>query len=252
MHFIIPVLLFVTGLVIGSFLNVCIYRIPRNESIVFPASHCPCCGNNLAPRDLMPLFSYLALKGRCRHCGVPIHWRYPLVELITGLLFIALYCLLGLKLLLLKYLLLACFLVAISFIDLEHYIIPNKLVIALLGSGIIMDLLTREHNLVSVLLGMFVPFAALTALALISNGGMGGGDIKLAGATGLFLGWPQSIVALILSCLIAGIAGLILLALKVKKRKDPIPFGPYYAAGILISVFWGKTLLELYLAYSGF
>ncbi|KUK54677.1 MAG: Type 4 prepilin-like proteins leader peptide-processing enzyme PilD [Desulfotomaculum sp. 46_296] len=233
-------------------MNVCIYRIPRNESIVFPASHCPNCGNNLAPRDLAPLFSYLVLKGRCRYCKSPIHWRYPLVELLTGFLFIALYCSLGLNLLLLKYLLLACFLVAISFIDLEHYIIPNKLVIALLGSGIVMGLLTREHSLVSVLLGMFVPFAALMALALISNGGMGGGDIKLAGVTGLFLGWPQSIVALILSCCIAGIASLIMLALKVKKRKDPIPFGPYYAAGIMISIFWGKPLLELYLAYSGF
>ncbi|MFA5384738.1 MAG: prepilin peptidase [Eubacteriales bacterium] len=252
MHFITQVLFFVTGLVIGSFLNVCIYRIPRNESIVFPSSHCPVCGNILAPRDLAPLFSYLALKGRCRYCRTSIHWRYPLVELITGLLFIALYCSLGLNLLLLKYLLLACFLVAISFIDLEHYIIPNELVIAMLGTGIVMDLLTREHSLVSVLLGMFVPFAALTALALISSGGMGGGDIKLAAAAGLFLGWPQSIVALILSCFIAGIAGMLMLALKAKKRKDPIPFGPYYSAGILISVFWGETLLELYLAYAGF
>lgn len=252
MLFLTPVLFFVSGLVIGSFLNVCIYRIPRNESIVIPASHCPGCGNNLAPRDLAPLFSYLLLKGKCRYCGAPIHWRYPLVELITGLLFVALYCLLGLNLLLLKYLLLACFLVAISFIDLEHYIIPNELVIAMLGTGIVMDLLTREFGLVSILLGMFVPFATLTALALISRGGMGGGDIKLAGVTGLFLGWPQSIVALILSFFIAGIAGLIMLALKVKKRKDPIPFGPYYAVGILISVFWGKTLLELYHAYAGF
>ncbi|HAU30796.1 MAG TPA: prepilin peptidase, partial [Desulfotomaculum sp.] len=203
-------------------------------------------------RDLAPLFSYFFLKGKCRYCGTPIHWRYPLVELITGLLFIALYYSLGLNLILLKYLLLACFLVVISFIDLEHYIIPNELVIAMLGTGIVMGLLTRELGLLSVLLGMLVPFAALTALALISSGGMGGGDIKLAGVTGLFLGWPQSIVALILSFFIAGIAGLIMLALKAKKRKDPIPFGPYYAAGIMISVFWGKTLLELYLAYAGF
>lgn len=252
MHFLIPVLLFVTGLVIGSFLNVCIYRIPRNESIVFPASHCPNCGNNLAPRDLAPLFSYLFLKGKCRYCRAPIHWRYPIVELITGLLFIALYYSLGLNLLLLKYLLLACFLVTISFIDLEHYIIPNELVLAILGTGIITELLTWELSPVSFLLGMFVPFVALATLALISRGGMGGGDIKLAGATGLFLGWPQSIVALVLSFFIAGIASLIMLVLKIKKRKDPIPFGPYYAAGILISVFWGKTLLELYLANMGF
>ncbi|MCL6449084.1 MAG: prepilin peptidase [Armatimonadetes bacterium] len=234
---------------IGSFLNVCIYRLPRQESIVYPPSHCPRCDTKLAARDLVPLFSYLWLKGRCRSCGAAIHWRYPLVELLTGAVFVALYGFFGLNVLLLKYLFLACLLIVITFIDLEHYLIPDRLNLALLAGGILSNAVARELPVASVFWGALIPAAALAILALASRGGMGGGDVKLAGAAGVFLGWPGSGVALFLACLLAGAAGALLLISGRKKRKDPMPFAPFFSAGVFLGIFWGEPLLKWYLNF---
>lgn len=237
---------FVLGLIIGSFLNVCIYRMPKNESVVFPSSHCPHCRTKLASWDLVPLFSYLWLKGRCRYCQCPISWRYPVVELLTGLLFIALYAYFGLNLLLVKYLTLICLLMVISFIDLEYYLIPNRLILVISGAGVLLNFFTRELTISSIIWGVLAPAGILFLLAALSKGGMGGGDIKLAGAAGLFLGWPQSLLALFLACFLGGFFGLILLIFRLKKRKDPLPFAPFLSGGIIFTVFFGQALLKWY------
>jgi len=237
---------FILGLVTGSFFNVCIYRLPRKESVVFPPSRCPLCQTRLTPRDLVPLFSYLWLKGRCRYCQGRISWRYPAVELLTGLLFMMLYAHFGLNLLLVKYLILICFLMVISFIDLEYYLIPDRLILFMLGMGILLNFFTRELPISSILWGVLVPAGILFLLAVLSKGGMGGGDIKLAGAAGLFLGWPQSLLALFLACFLGGIFGLILLIFHLKKRKDPLPFAPFLSGGIILTVFFGQVFLIWY------
>ena len=237
---------FILGLITGSFFNVCIYRLPRKESVVFPPSRCPLCQTRLTPRDLVPLFSYLWLKGRCRYCKGRISWHYPAVELLTGLLFIVLYAHFGLNLLLVKYLILICFLMVISFIDLKHYLIPDQLILLMLGTGILLNFFTRELPISSILWGVLVPAGMLFLLAVLSKGGMGGGDIKLAGAAGLFLGWPQSLLALLLASFLGSIFGLTLLIFRLKKRKDPLPFAPFLSGGIVLTVFFGQNLLKWY------
>lgn len=243
---------FLAGITLGSFLNVCVYRLPRKESVVYPSSHCPHCETKLAARDLVPLLSYLWLKGRCRYCGTAIHWRYPLVELFTGIIFIALYGFFGLNVLLLKYLFLACLLIVIAFIDLEHYLIPDRLNLVMLAGGILSNAVTRELSVASVFWGALIPAAALAVLVVVSRGGMGGGDVKLAGAAGVFLGWPGSGMALFLACMLAGTMGILLLLFKRKKRKDPMPFAPFFTAGVFLQIFWGEPLLKWYLKFLGF
>ncbi|RJQ30629.1 MAG: prepilin peptidase [Peptococcaceae bacterium] len=240
---------FLLGLTVGSFLNVCIYRLPRGESIAFPPSHCPQCGKGLAARDLFPLFSYLWLKGRCRYCGSPIGWRYPLVELITGLLYASMYFLFGWQVLLLKYLFLTSVLIVVTLIDLEHYLIPNKVVLAALAGGVLLNIATKDLTFTSAGLGLVAAAGFLFLPAVISRGGMGGGDVKLAAVIGLFLGWPLGLLAVFLGCCLAGLAGAALLAAKKKGRKDPIPFGPYLALGAFAAILWGEMIVNWYMAF---
>ncbi len=150
----LPWVYFLFGLVIGSFLNVCIYRIPRCESVIFPPSHCPGCGRRIAARDLIPVFSYLRLKGRCRFCSSRISPLYPFTELLTGLLFAAVYLRFGHSILLYKVLFLAPILITVTFIDLRHYIIPDKLTVFALAGGVILNLYTRDLTLFTSLLGL--------------------------------------------------------------------------------------------------
>ena len=174
------------GLCFGSFLNVVIYRMPRGESIVTGRSHCTLCGHVIAWYDLIPLVSYLMLGGKCRHCKAAISRRYPLVECLTAGLFLALYLHFGWHPILLKYLFLAALLVAVSFIDLEHFIIPNRLVLAGVIFGIGFGFFIHDISLWSALLGAVSTAGFLLLVALISRGGMGLGDVKLAVVTGLF------------------------------------------------------------------
>lgn len=243
---------FLLGTVIGSFLNVCIYRLPRKESIVFPPSHCPHCGKRLTPLDLAPVISFLLLRGRCRYCQSAISPRYPLVETLTGVAFAFAYFYFGFNFLLLKYLVLICFLIVISLIDLECYLIPDVLLAGMLIAGIPVNILARDITFLSIALGMLAPAAVLAIVALASRGGMGGGDIKLTGALGMFLGWPGNAVALFLGCVLAGVAGLVLVLTRIKKRKDVIPFGPFLAGGAVVNIFWGELLLNWYLSLVSF
>ena len=243
------VILFLLGLCTGSFLNVVIYRLPRGESITFDRSHCPFCGKQLVWYDLIPVLSYLLLLGRCRSCHTRISIKYPIVELLTGIIFIVLFHHFGATLVFLKYLFLSALLVAVSFIDLEHYIIPNSLVITGLVGGVFLNLAARDVGVVSALIGIFVTSGFLLLIALVSKGGMGGGDIKLAAVTGLFLGWPLAPFGLFLGACVGGLVAIFLLLFRIKERKDPQPFGPFIAVGTFFAFLYGFDVINWYLQY---
>jgi leader peptidase (prepilin peptidase)/N-methyltransferase len=242
----LPYLVFFIGLVWGSFFNVCIHRIPRGESILFPYSHCPYCGNRIKARDLVPLLNYLWLKARCRYCGSSISPLQPVIELLTGLIFTAAYLRFGLSAMLIKALFLISVLLVISCIDLKHYIIPDKIIIFSLSGGAVLVILFHDPAIVSALAGSVSSALFLLALALISHGGMGGGDIKLAAVIGLCLGWPSGLFAVILGCLLAGLSGLALVLTRVKSRKDAIPFAPFLSAGTLLMLHSGSDIMYWY------
>jgi len=237
---------FVAGLVLGSFYNVCIYRIPRRKSIVAPPSYCPGCGHPLGPAELVPLFSFLLQRGRCRHCGGAIPWRYPLVELVTGIAFAAIVLRYGVGWRSALYLVLASLLVVIAGIDLDRRIIPNRLVALGLAAGAILVWAGRPLEPWSAVLGMAAAGAFMLVVVLLSRGGMGAGDMKLSMMIGLYLGWPVTAVALVISFVIGAVAGIVLMALGVKGRKDFIPFGPFLAAGGMLAALWGQEIVEWY------
>jgi len=242
------VIIFIFGLVIGSFLNVCIYRIPKGESIVFPASHCTACGHKLGPIDLVPLFSQLILKSKCRYCGKPISMRYFNVELITGLLFLATFIRFiyyeKFPMFFIEYLILNSLLVAVTFIDIDHKIIPDKITYPGMAIGIIFGIL--QGNIWNSIIGLLVGGGLFYFIAVASKGGMGGGDVKLAALLGAFFGWKLILLNSFFSFLLGGIVATILLLLKLKGRKDYIPFGPYLAIAAMITIFWGDQILKWY------
>lgn len=242
-------LAFLIGITAGSFLNVCIYRIPAGKSVVFPASHCVSCGKKLGVMELVPVLSYFYLQGRCRSCGAPFSWQYPLIELITGLLFVLTWMQFGNSWATPAGWVFVSILVVVTVTDLRHGIIPNKVIIA----GFVMGLpLIAFQSWEALKLGAVACLAAgifMLALAEISRGGMGGGDVKLSALMGLFLGPSGVVIALFLAFLAGGLAGAVLLITGVKKRKDPIPFGPFLAAGGLAALLWGERLVGWYLSF---
>lgn len=247
MEFIIALYIFVLGLVIGSFLNVCIYRIPMKKSLSKGFSHCPTCDHRLHTKDLVPVFSYLSLKGRCRYCKTPISKRYPLIELLTGLLFLFVFLVQGFTLDLLIFLPLTAILLVITMIDLDHMIIPDGLQIAIfilaLCSFFVFDL-----SFIDRIIGFFIislPFYIL----LVLTGGIGGGDIKLMAVTGFLFGWKITLVAAFLGIIFGGIGGIILLSKKDVTKKSEIPFGPYLCFGIYLSMLYGTQILQWYLNF---
>ncbi|MDD4145879.1 MAG: prepilin peptidase [Clostridia bacterium] len=237
---------FLFGLVFGSFLNVCIYRLPREQSIVFPPSQCPLCQKRLQVKDLVPVLSFFLLKGKCRYCGGKIHWRYPVVELINGLGWVGIISFCGFTLQGIAGLLLFSFSLVVALIDVEHYLILNNLVIFLFLCGLIFHNISQELSLQGRVLGMFIGFAIPFFLALISRGGMGGGDIKLCAAMGFWLGFPGIFQAIFIGAFVGSIIGITLLITKVKKRKEPIPFGPFLVLGFFVVFFFEEQLLSWY------
>ena len=199
--------------------NVVIYRLPRGESITLDRSHCPVCGERLAWYDLIPIISYIMLLGRCRACRAPISPRYLIVELLTGVITAALFFCFGATAVFVKYLFLCTLLTGVFFIDLEHYIIPNSLVIIGLAGGILLNTAAGDVGFVSALIGMLVTSGFLLIIALVSRGGMGGGDVKLAAVTGLFMGWPLAPLGLFFGIIIAGVIAVFLLILKIRGRR---------------------------------
>lgn len=239
------VLIFFSGASIGSFLNVCICRMPENKSIIYPPSSCPFCGHNLKVIDLIPIISYLFLKSKCRYCGCRISLQYPVVELITGVLFILIIAKYGVSLPALRSVILVSLVISSAGVDFKHRIIPDKLNLTGFIIGIPLVFESKEIFLSGVI-GFFAAGGLLFLIAVISRGGMGGGDIKLAAVLGLLLGWQQILVALFLAFLAGSLAGLTLLMLKVVRLKEAIPFGPFLGLGAVITILAGDKIIFWY------
>lgn len=250
-------LLVILGLLVGSFLNVVIHRLPRQESIAFPGSHCPSCGHALRPWDNIPLLSWLLLRGHCRYCQAPISWRYPLVELSAALLALLAAAVLGWRGQLLPALLLLWALLALTLIDLETYLLPDRIT----KPGMLLGLLVNATAFFSpdfaltrpldALLGLLLGYGLLRGLAeiylrLSGREGMGHGDFKLLGMIGAWLGWQDMFLALFIAALSGGLVAIVFLGLG-KGRDYAIPFGPYLALGGAILLLWPQVVIEQFL-----
>jgi leader peptidase (prepilin peptidase)/N-methyltransferase len=241
----------VAGLSVGSFLNLCIDRLPRRQSIVKPPSHCDGCGERLKARDLVPVFSYLWLRGRCRYCGDRIPVRGLLVEIATAAVFGFFAWHFGLGIQLGIALVYVSMFIVIFVVDLEHLIIPNRvvypgMVVALMFSGLWAGFegFWPGVGIVNALLGGAVGLALMLAPFLLFRDGLGMGDVKLAALMGLACGFPLVLVALMLGILYGG--AVMLLLFGVKGRKEAIPFGPFLAGGAVLTLLWGGGILEMY------
>ena len=249
--------LFAMGAILGSFLNVLIYRLPRGESIVRPPSACPECGRRITPRDNIPIVSYLILRGRCRHCKAVISSRYPVVELLAGLVPVLLLWRYGLGREALVLCLLSYVLIVVSFIDLDLRIIPDRVTLPGIAVGLILAPYLGLTTFGGSLLGAVVGGGALYLIAIAGTAAfgkesMGGGDIKLAAMLGAFLGWQAVLLLLFVAFLSGAVAGVILLAVRGKDCEHAIPFGPFIAFGTLLAVVWGDALLAWYAAITNF
>lgn len=242
-------IIFIFGLIIGSFLNVCISRIPRGESIVSPPSRCEACNTKLKSFDLVPAASFFLLGGKCRYCGCKLSWRYPGMEIFAGVLFLFVYRVIGFNMSLIPYLFFTSLLLIISFIDIDHYRIPDPLIIIGLGAGIAFHIFIPFQPIINSLLGFVTGGGVLFLIALLSRGGMGGGDIKLGTLIGLFLGWKLVLLSLFLAAFFASAAGISLMIIKKKSRKDPIPFGPFLSIGAFIALLWGNHFIFWYISH---
>lgn len=234
------------GAMVGSFLNVCIHRLPRQESLVAPRSHCPGCGTAVASYDNIPIVSFFLLRGRCRRCRQRISWRYPLVEALTAALFLLAAGRYGLGPRGILLMLFLAGLVVIAFIDLQHQIVPDRISLPGIGVGLVASLLWPPPSVLQALLGVLAGGGIFFLVATASRGGMGGGDIKLGAMIGAFLGWRLAIVTMFLGILLGSVVAIALLILRLKGRKDPIPFGPFLALGAVIALFWGQDVLAWY------
>jgi len=244
----------ILGLAIGSFLNVCIDRLPQNKSIAFPPSHCEACQHKLAAKDLIPVFSYLRLRGRCRYCQASLPRRLFWVELATGVVFALLARHYGLSPALGIMAFYACLFIIIFVIDLEHGLILNKVVYPSMVVALLLALLPQPWLTES--MGMRVAYAALGGgigfgifllIALISRGGMGWGDVKLAGLIGLATGFPMVFASIIMAAILGGIVAVAMVIARKRKRRQTIPFGPFLAVAAMITLLWGSTIVNWYL-----
>jgi len=235
------------GLLIGSFLNVIIVRLPNKEGLWSPASHCRSCRSDIRWYDNIPLLSFSWLKGRCRDCREPIGWRYPLVEALTGASWGFAASHFGLTPRLIPALLLISILIVLTMIDLEHQLLPDRITLPGIVLGWLSNLLTGRVSIVDALLGSLVGGAIFYLVVVLSRGGMGGGDIKLGAMLGAFLGWKLTLVSIFLAVFAGGLVAAGVLLTGRKKRKDPLPFGPFLALGGTVTLFWGEELLQWYL-----
>ncbi|MFB3881996.1 MAG: A24 family peptidase [Armatimonadota bacterium] len=267
---------FALGSIVGSFLNVCIYRLPRDRSIISPPSHCPQCGGRLRAVDLVPLFSFLALGRKCRFCGGPIGWRYFTVELLTGVLFVAGWFGAGESLQAVPYWVFIAATIAVVFTDLDHMIIPDGLVIAAFVAGVAAWALAAASGQLA-LLSVRLPWGGVALPRWLAGGvvgvvvfmgvrafsqllfrreGMGLGDVKLAGAIGAMLGPGMAMLSFGLAVATGAVLGLALIALRVRRRMEYLPFGPFLAAASLVALLAPRWLLSsavgLYERWVGF
>jgi len=252
---------FLLGLMVGSFLNVCIYRIPHNESIIAPPSKCPKCKKPIKPWDNIPLLSYLMLSGKCRYCKEPISLMYPFVEFMTGILFALSFLKFNISLSLFSGLFFISVLIVVAFIDIKYLIIPNKVIYPAFLFALFFIVVAFFNRQTLPLVGLKGPLLSIAGflaggifLFIVAVAGekvfkqevMGGGDIKLAAFLGIFLGW-YVLLALLLGFLCGSVVGIILVILKRKGKKDFVPFGPSLALGGVITLFFGLQIYEFYM-----
>ncbi len=252
---------FILGLCIGSFLNVCIYRIPAGISIATPRSRCGHCHVDLKPYDMIPVLSYFLLGGKCRFCKTPFSIRYALIELLTGLLYVACYIKFGYTGTTFVLFFFIALLIVVFFIDLDHMIIPNQIVLLGLITGAMLTIyqlffsyaVYESPSYINALLGLMVGGGITFAIAEISarfgggSAGLGMGDVKIFLVIGLFLGWKLTLLTLWLSFVFGGITGVFLLVILKKDRKTAIPFGPFIVLGTFTSLFFGWQIIEFVL-----
>jgi leader peptidase (prepilin peptidase)/N-methyltransferase len=247
----------ITGMLIGSFLNVCICRMPKGESVVFPPSHCPQCDYRIRWYDNIPLFSYLLLRAKCRGCGLHISLQYPLVELLNGLMTLALFLRFGPTFAFLVLFLFCSAMVVITFIDLEHQIIPDEISLSGIVVGFVLSFFLQGHSWLNSLLGILLGGGSLLLVAygyqwLTGKEGMGGGDIKLLAMMGAFLGWKSIPFIIFASSLIGSVIGITIMLIQKKDSKLAIPFGPYLAFAAVVYIFYGKQIIHWYLNLGSF
>lgn len=240
------IVIFIFGITIGSFLNVCIYRIPLHQSIVTVSSHCMTCGRKLKWYDMVPVFSWLLLGGKCRSCKSKISLQYPVIESLNGILYVVICLVNGMNLFSLIYCLMTSALLTLSLIDWRTYEIPPGINGFLFILGVAAAVLDRG-NLLSHLAGMVCVSGFLGILYLISRGrAIGGGDIKLMFACGLILGWKQIILAFLLGCIIGSVIHLI--RIRVQGEGHVLAMGPYLSAGIFLAALWGNEWISWYIS----
>ena len=259
-NILLVIFFFLSGACVGSFLNVCIVRLPQEKSIVHPPSHCPTCKKNILWYDNIPLISFLLLKGRCRHCQAKISWRYFFVEFLTAILFVTFFMHFGLQKILVPYLfIIACFIVII-FVDFEHRIIPDEVSLGGLAAGLIFSFFIPEMHGVTLgqngflmsdlkslglsLLGAFVGGGIIFIMAIIGDWifkkeSMGGGDIKLLAMIGAFLGWDMAILTFFIAPIFGAVFGIIE---KIRTKESTIAYGPFLVLGAIICLFWGDII----------
>ena len=243
------ILPFLYGIVIGSFLNVCILRIPLSQSIAKERSHCMSCGHRLAWYDLFPLFSWLALGGKCRYCKAPISPQYPIIEGVNGLLYVLIFVVCDFHWTTVLYCLMASALLALSVIDFRTYEIPVGFNVFIGGLGVIQVALDRE-NWMDYGIGFLSVSMVLLVIWLVSKGrAIGDGDIKLMAACGLLLGWKRIILAFLLGCILGSVIHII--RMRVTHVDHVLAMGPYLSMGVLLAALWGRQMIDWYLGILG-
>lgn len=250
----IGVIIFLFGLIMGSFFNVCIYRIPMNLSVVSPPSHCGNCNHELAPLDLIPVLSWVLLGRRCRYCKAPISSRYPIVELLTAVLFVLLYIKFDISVDTIFYLAFISILIMVAFIDIDHRIIPDRFIVI----GLVLDILyLAVHSFASwqnaviggIIGGGSIFLIDVASRIIFKKEGMGFGDVKLMLMAGAFLGISRTIIALLAAVWIGAIFGVVLLRMRKSNDDHYMPFGPFLASGCIIAIFLGDFLAAWYISF---
>ena len=245
----IYILVFIYGVLVGSFLNVCIYRIPKGENIAIVRSHCMTCDHQLKWYDNIPLFSWMMLRGKCRYCKAPISPQYPIIEASNGLLWLLVAIVRGISVDSLLYALLFSALLTLSVIDFRTYEIPAGINIFILTLGLIMTVLNYTEWLDHVI-GFLAVSIPLYIIIIVTDGrGIGGGDMKLMATAGLLIGWKLIILAFALGCIIG--APIHILRMKIAKADRVLAMGPYLSIGIMIAVLWGESIIRWYLGVAG-
>ncbi len=250
-NYLLKLYVFFVGLCFGSFLNVCIYRLPLEQSIIKPSSFCPKCKNKLKWYHNIPLISYLFLAGKCAYCGSKISIKYPLIEFLTGVIFYLNYYFYGISFQSFFNVIFIMLLLIVVFVDLEHMIIPDEVSVGGIGAGFILSFFNKNISWIDSLLGIVIGGGILLAIIkgyylLTKKEGMGGGDVKLLAMIGAFLGYKSILFVIFVSSLIGTVTGVPLMLIKGEKSDLAIPFGPFLSLGAIIYLFFGSKIISWY------